>query len=60
VAVRLLGCKTRRAPHARQRNCWRPQAFLPFLTMRSLSQRVRRGAACAAREDVFAIAQHRR
>ena len=60
LASRLLGCKTRHAPHARQRNCWRPQAFLPFLTMRSLPQRVQRGAASAASEDVLAIAQHRR
>ena len=60
LARRFLGCKTRHAPQARQRNCWRPQAFLPFLTMRSLPQRVQRGAACATREDVFATLQHRR
>ncbi len=60
VASRLLGCNTRHAAHVRQRNCWRPQALWPFLTMRSLPQRVQRGAACAAKEDVFAITQHRR
>ena len=56
----LLGASTRLTPHARQRNCWWPQTFLPFLTMRSLPQAVQRGAASTAKEDVRAIAHHRR
>ena len=57
---RLLGCKTRHAPHARQRNCWWPQTFLPFLTMCSLPHAVQRGVASTANEDFRAIAQHGR
>ena len=48
---RRLGCSTRHAPHARQRNCWWPQTFLPFLTMCSLPHAVQRGAASAANDD---------
>ena len=57
---RLLGRSTRQAPHARQRNCWCPQTFLPFLTIRSLPHAVQRGAASATKEDVRAITKHRR
>ena len=57
---RLLGCKTRHAPQARQRNCWWPQTFLPFLTMRSLPHAVQYGAASAAKEDFLAITHPRR
>ena len=56
----LLGCNTRHAPQVRQRNCWRPQAFLPFLTMCALPQRVQRGTTSAGSEDIRAITQHRR
>ena len=56
---RLLGASTRLTPHARQRNCWRPQTFSPFLTMRSLPQAVQHGTA-RVRDDVRPIAQHRR
>lgn len=46
--ARLLGRSTRQASQTRQRNCWWPQTFLPFLTMRSMPHAVHCGAASAS------------